>query len=182
VTIRCSVFIAVSLDGFIARAHGEIDWLTETGTVTIGEDYGYKTFIDAVDTVVLGRNTYEKALAFSEWPYSGKRVVVLSTGSPNIPDSLSARVEIMSCSATECALRLSKDGAKHVYVDGGRTIQGFLHAGLIDELIITRLPILIGEGVPLFGRLDRDMRLKHVETKSYESGFVQSNYRALRAG
>ena len=180
-TIRCSVFIAVSLDGFIARRNGEIDWLTETGAVSNGEDYGYKAFVDSVDTVVLGRNTYETVLAFSEWPYAGKRVVVLSTGSPHIPDSLSERVEIMSGSATECALRLSNDGARHVYVDGGTTIQGFLNAGLIDELTITRLPILIGDGVPLFGKLDRDMRLKHVETKSYESGFVQSNYRALRA-
>lgn len=178
-TIRCSVFIAMSLDGFIARRNGDIDWLTDTGDVNGSEDYGYKEFIDSVDTLVIGRNTYERVLTFKEWPYTGKRVVVLSSGSPEVPDHLSGSVEIMSSPPVELVHRLSEDGARHVYVDGGKTIQGFLNAGLIQDLTITHIPILIGDGIPLFGKLDRDIRFQHIETKSYKSGFVQSKYRTV---
>ena len=177
-TIRCSVFIAVSLDGFIARRNGAIDWLTDLGDANGNEDYGYKEFIDSVDALIMGRNTYELVVTFKEWPYAGKRVVVLSSGSPSIPDTLSESVEVASCSPAELILQLSNRGARHLYVDGGKTIQGFLNAGLIDEMIITRIPILIGEGIPLFGKLDRDIRFQHVATESYKSGFVQSKYRA----
>lgn len=175
---RCSVFIAVSLDGFIARPTGEIDWLTNPANTDAGEDYGYKAFIDSVDVLVTGRKTYEQVLGFKEWPYVGKKVVVLSSGSPEIPASLSASVEIMRGSPEAVLAQLAHHGARHLYIDGGKTIQGFLNAGLIQEMIITRIPILIGEGLPLFGKLERDMRFQHVETKSYPSGLVQSKYRA----
>ncbi len=180
-TIRCSVFIAISLDGFIARRNGNIDWLTEIGNATRSEDYGYKEFIDSVDTLVIGRNTYELGLTFQEWPYIGKRVTVLSSRSPKIPDKLSRNVEVLSCSPVELIHRLSENGARHVYVDGGKTIQAFLNAGLIQEMTLTHIPILIGAGIPLFGKLDRDIRFLHIETKAYESGFVQSKYRAVNA-
>jgi dihydrofolate reductase len=179
VTTRFSVFIAVSLDGFIARPNGAIDWLTEPGEATESEDYGYKEFMGSVDALVMGRNTYELVLTFNEWPYAGKRVVVLSSGFPRIPDHLSASVECMSCSPAELALRLSENGVRTVYVDGGKTIQGFLKAGLIDEMTITRIPILLGDGIPLFGKLDRDIRFQHIVTKSFRSGFVQSRYQAV---
>lgn len=178
-TIRCSVFIAVSLDGFIARSNGAIDWLSDSGDGNGSEEYGYKAFIDAVDVLVMGRNTYELVLTFNAWPYTGKKVVVLSSGSPNIPGRLTESVEIMSGSPAAVAHRLSENGAQHLYVDGGKTIQGFLNAGLVDEMTLTRIPILIGEGIPLFGSLDRDVRFQHIETKSYASGFVQSKYRAI---
>ena len=180
-TIRCSVFIAISLDGFIARRNGDIDWLTDTGDGNGSEDHGYKEFIDSVDTLVMGRNTYELALTFKEWPYAGKKLVVLTSGSPNVPDNLSGGVEIMSCSPAELVHQLSENGARHLYVDGGKTIQGFLNAGLIQEMTITRIPILIGDGIPLFGKLDRDIKFQHIETKAYRSGFVQSKYRAVNA-
>ena len=176
--IRCSVFIATSLDGFIARSDGAIDWLTDPANVDASEDYGYKAFIDSVDTLVVGRKTYELALTFKEWSYAGKKVVVLSSGSPNVPENLSGSVEIMSGAPVELLRRLSQRGARHCYVDGGKTIQGFLNAGLIHEMIITRIPVLIGDGIPLFGKLDRDARFQHIETKVYENGFVQSKYRA----
>ena len=179
-SIRCSVFIAVSLDGFIARGNGDIDWLRNAENANGSEDYGYNEFIDSVDTLVIGRNTYELALTFKEWPYVGKRVVLLSSGSPYIPDNLSDGVEIMSGSPAEVVERLSENGARHLYIDGGKTIQGFLNAGLIQDIIITHIPILIGEGIPLFGKLDRDIRFQHIETKAYKSGFVQSKYRNLR--
>ena len=178
-TTTYSVFIAVSLDGFIARPNGDIDWLNAAGSDAGDEDYGYRAFMDSVDTLVLGRKTYELALSFPHWPYTGKRVVVLSTGSPRVPDSLSSSVEIMSCPPAECASRLAQSGARHVYVDGGRTIQGFLAAGLIHDLTITRLPVLIGMGLPLFGELAHDITLEHIESKSYPNGFVQSRYRVL---
>jgi dihydrofolate reductase len=177
VTISCSVFIAVSLDGFVARRNGDIDWLTDTDNVNGSEDYGYKEFIDSVDTLVMGRNTCELALTFKNWPYVDKKVVVLSSGYPNIPDNLSEIVEIMSGLPVEVTHRLSKNGARHIYVDGGKTIQGFMNAGLIEDITITRMPILIGDGIPLFGKLDRDIRFQHIETKTYRNGFVQSKYR-----
>ena len=176
--LKCSIFIATSLDGFIARKNGAIDWLNDPANADEGEDYGYKTFFDSIDIMVIGRNTYELALTFDEWPYSGKKVVVLSSGAPNIPANLAASVEIMSGTPEEVARRLAENGTRHAYVDGGVTIQGFLQAGLIHEMTITTIPILIGEGIPLFGKLDRDIRFQHIETKAYPSGLVQSKYRA----
>jgi dihydrofolate reductase len=181
VSITCSVFIATSLDGFIARRNGDIDWLADPDGEDAGEDYGYQAFIDSVDTLVIGRNTYELVLSFNAWPYAGKRVVVLSHGAPRVPGDLSGVVEIMSGQPADVVQRLSASGARHLYVDGGRTIQGFLRAGLIQDMTITRIPILIGDGIPLFGRLDLDVRFEHVETKTYPSGFVQSKYRAVTA-
>ena len=177
--IKCSVFIATSLDGFIARRNGAIDWLTAPSDVDAGEDYGYKEFIDSVDTLLMGRKTYELVIIFKEWPYTGKKVVVLSSGFPNVPENLSGKVEIMSGSPDELVQRLSQNGARHVYVDGGETIQGFLRAGLIQEMTITQIPILIGDGIRLFGKLDRDIRLRPIETKTYKSGFVQNKYRVI---
>jgi dihydrofolate reductase len=175
-----SVFIAVSLDGFIARTNGDLDWLTAAPRAMEKEDYGYGAFIDSVDALVMGRLTYERVLTFKRWPYGGKRVFVLSSGTPKIPQAQSRNVEVISGGPIDCAMRLSKAGARHVYVDGGRTIQGFLRAGLIQDLTITRIPVLIGTGRPLFGPLDRDVRLEHVETTSYPNGYVQTRYRVLK--
>ena len=177
--IKCSVFIATSLDGFIARKNGAIDWLTGLDNDP-GEDHGYREFIQSVDTLVMGRNSYELVLTFNEWPYTGTKVVVLSSGSPKIPDHLSTSVEIMSGSPLEVVQRLAANGARHLYVDGGKTIQGFLKAGLIQEMTITSIPILIGDGIPLFGELDQDILFQHIETKTYKSGFVQNKYRAVQ--
>ena len=173
--MKTSVFIATSLDGFIARPNGELDWLGEPpkeGT----EDYGYKEFMDTVDVLVMGRNTFEKVLTFDGWPYGTKPVVVLTHRSLDIPESIAQFVEAMSCSPIELINRLSKQGAGHVYIDGGNTIQGFLDAGLIQRLIITRIPILIGDGIPLFGQLQRDIALRHIETQAFPGGLEQSEY------
>ena len=175
-TIKCSVFIATSLDGFIARPNGDLDWLTGGNGAEESEDYGYKEFIDSVDTLVMGRNTYELALTFEEWPYSNKQVVVLSSGSPAIPTQLAKSVAVVAQPPTALVQQLAAKGARHLYIDGGKTIQGFLRAGLIDEMTITSIPILIGEGIPLFGALERDIKLQHLATRAYASGFVQSKY------
>ena len=176
-SIKASVFIATSLDGFIARANGDLDWLTGAQSASTEEDYGYQEFIDTVDTIVVGRNTFELVLTFDTWPYSGKKVVVLSSKPSAVPSHLVDDVEWLSLPPQRLVGRLAARGATHLYVDGGKTIQGFLRAGLIDDLTITRAPILIGTGVPLFGPLGHDVKLTHITTRQFENGFVQSMYR-----
>ncbi len=175
--MKCSVFIATSLDGFIARTDGGLDWLPAGGESGAGEDYGYQEFFDSIDTLVMGRNTYDLARSFREWPYHGKKVVVLSSRYPETLTRLTDEVEAAGCSPARLVSQLSDRGARHLYVDGGRTIQGFLGAGLIDDMTITRIPILLGEGIPLFGRLASDIRLQHLETRAFKDGLVQSRYR-----
>jgi len=176
--VRASVYIATSLDGFIARENGDLDWLVGNSAGD-GEDYGYKNFMDTVDVVVMGRNTYEKVMTFGEWPYGAKPVVVLSRRPLQIPEQIAQSVEAMSCPPAELVRRLSQRGAHHLYVDGGKTIQGFLDAGLIQHIIITRIPVLIGKGIPLFGPLASDIKLRHVETRQFPTGLVQSEYEVL---
>ena len=141
--MKTSVYIATSLDGFIARPDGELDWLGSPSGDD-GDDYGYKAFIDSVDVLVMGRNTFEKVLTFGNWPYDSKHVVVLSSRSLQLPEAITEFVETMSCSPSELIDRLAARGARHLYIDGGNTIQRFLDAGLIQRLIITRTPVIIG--------------------------------------
>jgi dihydrofolate reductase len=169
--MKASVFIATSLDGFIARANGDLDWLPPGG----GEPHGYDEFMATVDALVIGRKTFETVLAFDSWPYGEKPVFVLSTRRL-APAPLGAVVERMSGAPADIVSQLAARGIRHVYVDGGVTIQGFLEAGLIQRLIITRIPVLLGAGVPLFGALRRDIVLRHVGTRQYASGLVQSEY------
>lgn len=174
--MKCSVFIATSLDGFIARKNGALDWLPGSDGAAGNEDHGFNDFFASIDTLVMGRNTYELALTFKPWPYHGKKVVVLSSGFPATPKHLAESVTGTSASPTELIQRLAAAGSTHVYVDGGKTIQSFLRANLINEMTITRIPVLLGEGLPLFGPLAQDIHLRHVATRTFDSGFVQSRY------
>ncbi len=167
-----SVFIGTSLDGFIARPNGDLDFLPPGG----GEPHGYNEFIASVDAIVIGRKTFETVLAMSPWPYGTKRVVVLSGDPLDFSAVVGGSVEQMSGSPSEIVSRLTASGAQHLYVDGGITIQRFLRAGLVQRLIITRVPVLIGDGIPLFGALPGDIRLRHIATKHYPSGLVSSEY------
>ena len=169
--LKASVFIATSLDGFIARVNGDIDWLPGDGV----EEHGYEAFIASVDALVIGRKTYETVLAFDTWPYGEKPVFVLSTRAL-APAPPGAVVEHMSGAPAEIVTQLAERGVRHIYVDGGITIQRFLQAGLLQRLIITRIPVLIGSGIPLFGPLQGDIGLRHVATRQYASGLVQSEY------
>ncbi len=175
--MKASVYVATSLDGFIARENGDIDWLPEGSDGKGGEDYGYQAFIDSVDAIVMGRKTYELALSFDVWPYGAKPVVVLSSRSLAVPAHIAASVEAMSASPRDVLRLLAARGFHHFYIDGGRTIQGFLAEGLIQRLIITRVPILIGRGIPLFGPISHDLALRHVRTRAFDDGLVQSEYR-----
>jgi dihydrofolate reductase len=129
-----------------------------------------------VDTLVVGRYTYDKVLSFAEWPYGTKPVIVLSTRPITAPPVREAVVERMAATPQDVVARLGARGARHLYVDGGITIQRFLRAGLIQRLIITRVPVLIGTGIPLFGAVPHDIPLRHVATRHYASGLVQSEY------
>lgn len=180
-SVRCSVFIATSLDGFIARKNGDLDWLLSGDDEAGGEDYSFHEFFASTDTLVMGRKTYELALTFNEWPYRGKNAIVLSSGFPKELERIDEGVMGTSSSPTELVQKLASFGSRHVYVDGGKTIQGFLQAGLIQDMTITRIPVLIGEGIPLFGPLAHDITLQHVSTRAYETRFVQSRYKVQGA-
>ena len=169
--MQATVFIGTSVDGFIARTNGDLDFLPPGG----GEPHGYEEFMGTVDALVIGRKTFETVLAFDRWPYGAKPVFVLSTRQL-APAPIGAVVEHMSGDPAEITSRLDARGIRHVYVDGGVTIQRFLRAGLIQRLIITRVPVLIGDGIPLFGALPHDIQLRHIATRHYPSGLVQSEY------
>lgn len=170
--MTASVFIGTSVDGFIARLNSSFDFLPEGG----GEPHGYEEFFASVDALVIGRKTFEVVRAFPEWPYGSKRVVVLSSRALVLSSVRGGKVEQMSGTPAEIVAKLAATGAHHLYIDGGITIQEFLRAGLIQRLIITRVPVLIGEGVPLFGTLPHDVKLRHVATQTYGGGLVKSEY------
>ena len=173
--MKATVYIATSVDGFIARENGSVDWLP-TGEDMSSENYGYQDFMNSVDALVMGRNTYELVLSFGSWPYGDKPVFVLSSKHLEIPESISNTVSVMSSSPSDLVQRLAEQGYEHLYIDGGKTIQGFINEGLIQKLIITKVPILIGSGIPLFGALPHDIRLHHLETLQFDNGLVQSIY------
>jgi dihydrofolate reductase len=169
--VQCSVYIAASLDGFIARLDGRIDWLATVERA--GEDYGYQRFRDSIDVCIVGRKTYETVLEFETWPYAGKRCIVMTHAALNAKHG-----EEFYCGPPEVLVeRLSAEKAKRAYVDGGVVIQQFLSAGLISDLTVSVVPILLGEGVRLFGRTGRDLPLKFVASRAFESGLVKLEYR-----
>jgi dihydrofolate reductase len=175
-TVTVSVFVGTSVDGFIARPNGDLDFLPPGG----GEPHGYDEFMASVDALVIGRKTFETVLAFPAWPYGDKRVVVLSSRPVDLSAVRGGVVEQMAGPPAEIVRKLAASGARHLYVDGGVTIQGFLRAGLVQRLVITRVPVLIGDGIPLFGTLPRDVRLHHVATQQYPSGLVKSEYQVAK--
>jgi dihydrofolate reductase len=170
-----SVFVGASVDGFIARPNHDLDWLPDGG-----EDHGYTEFLASVDALVIGRNTFEKVLTLGPWAYGEKRVVILSSRTLDLSAAAGGVVEQMSGEPAEIVTKLAARGINNLYVDGGITIQHFLRDGLVDRLVITRVPVLIGEGIPLFGWLPHDVRLRHVMTRHFPSGLVQSEYRVDR--
>lgn len=179
-----SVFIATSMDGFIARDDGGIDWLSgPPGSAPAGppDDFGYESFFNGIDALVMGRNTFELVLTFPEWPYGEKPLFVLTSRKLDLPQKLARKVEVMSGSPREVVDSLAGRGLKHLYIDGGVTIQRFLEAGLIDRMIISRIPVLLGRGKPLFGPTPGDIWLRHVTTRAFAGGLVQSEYRIERS-
>ena len=177
--ITAHVFIATSLDGFIAREDGDITWLLERDDPN--EDHSYDAFIADKDMIVMGRGTYESMRHVSPWPYT-RPVVVLSTTltEADLPQELAGKVRFMNASPPEVMKILQAEGVRRIYVDGGIVIQSFLRHGLIADMVITSVPVLLGQGRRLFGSLPRDIDLVHEGTESFPSGLVQSCYRVIR--
>lgn len=173
--MQISAFIATSLDGFIARPDHSIDWL-DNATSDATEDYGYEAFISTISSVVMGRKTFQRILTFPQWPFQHQRVIVLSQTMKEVPPSLKDSVQLFDGTPGQLVDILDAEGDSHVFVDGSRAIQSFIAENLLSDITITTLPILIGDGVPLFGSLDRDVQLNHISTKAYQNGFVQSHY------
>lgn len=177
---KISVFIATSLDGYIAKEDGSINWLTLFNkTVPSGEDCGYKNFISTVDMLVMGRKCFEKVCEFDSWPYDIPVIVLSNQPNYIIPEYLKTKVTVTSESPKELIQRLSSEKIKHIYLDGGKTIQSFIKENLVDELTITIIPILLGGGCSLFGLLDNEVPLNQIECHSYDFGCVQVKYQLI---
>ena len=168
------VYIATSIDGFIATSIGGLDWLMEIPNPE-KSDYGFSEFIDNIDAIVMGRNTFDKVLTFSEWPYN-KPVFVLSNNTIDVPQTLTDKAETLSGEVKAITNQLNDKGYKNLYIDGGKVIQSFLKEDLIDELIITKIPILLGDGIPLFGKIDDSLKFKHTKTEIFNDSLVKSHY------
>jgi dihydrofolate reductase len=169
------VYIATSLDGFIADGDGGLDWLNEIPNPEKG-DYGFAEFMRSIDAIVMGRRTFEAVLTFGSWPYE-KPVFVLSRRGAKIPRELASKVEVVNADPKTLTGQLKERGFHNLYIDGGITIQSFLEIGLIDEMIITRVPILLGDGVPLFGKLSQRLHFSHNKTEVLNNMLVKSHYR-----
>jgi dihydrofolate reductase len=172
------VFIATSLDGLIARPDGGLDWLEAANSA--GEDHGFQAFIDRIDGIIMGRATFDIALRFDRWPYD-KHMLVLSRklDPADVPSRLAEGITIVR-SVSDALAEGRRRGWDRVYVDGGATIRAFLDADAISGMVITRIPVLLGAGLPLFGALSKDVPLRHLETRSFPSGLVQSRYEVAR--
>ena len=178
--IKVSVFIATSLDGYIARPDGDVSWLEDIEPLEDGNDAGYGAFFGAIDVLVMGRGSFEKVLTFEPWPYGDKPVIVLSKSLTEVPEALRGTVRIEALPPQALLEKLSQDGYKHVYLDGGNVIQSFLWEGLVDDMVLTTVPVLLGAGRPLFGHLDKDIKLRLVACQSWPNGMVQSTYEVLK--
>jgi len=175
--MRTKVYIGTSLDGFIARKDGDIEWLTSFANDEAVQ--AYEEFMETIDAVVMGRGTFEKVLSFPSWPFE-KKVFVLSTVLKETPASLAGKVAILSMEPAALLKYLEEKGFSSIYIDGGKVIQEFLKEDLIDELIISRAPTLIGSGIPLFGSLDFDLQFRHLRTEVYSNELVRSYYERKR--
>lgn len=171
---KISIYIAMSIDGYIARQDGGLDWLQYGHTGD--EDYGFKKFINNIDVIVLGRNTYEVVSAFAEWPYKDKKVIVLSRSLQAVREE----AELFSGQLPELASKLHSMGCKHVWVDGGVTVSKFLEAGLVDDITISIIAKILGSGIPLFSTMQKEHNCHLVSTQSYPSGLVQLKYDVIK--
>lgn len=171
--ITTHVYIGTSLDGFIARESGDLDWLSRFADQAAVESY--KEFIAGIDVIVIGRGTFETVLRFPDWPYD-RPTVVLSRSLNEIPPDLAAKASLSCLPHRELLSELAEAGFRSAYIDGGKVIQSFLADDLIDELIIARVPVLIGNGIPLFGRLGKDIEFEHRQTVTFPNGLVRSYY------
>lgn len=173
------VFIATSLDGYIADVEGRVDFL-DTFPMPDGDQMGYDLLMNAIDAILMGRKSFETVLGFGiDWPYT-KPVFVWSETLQSVPEGLASKVVLVRGTARDVRSAIREKGFEHLYVDGGKTIQSFLAEDLIDHMTITTIPVLLGGGVSLFGSIDHMLAFRCVESKVYENGVVQNEFERRR--
>ena len=171
------VYVAESLDGYIADKNRSINWLREFNEQAEEEnnDYGFSDFMDKIDVVVMGSNTFEEVMAIGIWPYA-KPVCVLSTQNNLIPEELEGKAFTRSGDVLEIYNDLKKEGYENFYIDGGTVIQGFLQHDLIDEMYITKVPTLLGGGISLFSYLQKQITFKFCSSEVFNNSLVKNHY------
>lgn len=172
------VYIATSLDGYIATENGGLDWLHNLPNPD-NSDYGFAQFMSGIDALVMGRNTFDAVLKFEDWPYT-KPVFVLSKSLEELPAHLAAKAEIMRGDVRQVVMTLHKRGFMHLYIDGGRTISAFIEHQLIDQLTVTAIPVLLGSGIPLFSKSNQTLQLIHLSTEVLSGGLVKTRYQCAK--
>ncbi|MCP4607923.1 MAG: dihydrofolate reductase [Planctomycetes bacterium] len=183
--MKCSVFIATSADGYIATKDGDVEWLEKAGKpdADMGEqsDMGFENYMASIDCMIMGRKCMETVSSFNltpeQWPYGSTRIFVLSNTVKEAPDNLKGQVEMYSGEIPALMSRLESEGFQHAYIDGGTTITSFLNLGLINEMTVTRAPILLGEGIPLIGKTNKHIKLEDSQAAAYPNEFIQIKYR-----
>lgn len=174
-SIYTSAFLAVSLDGYIAGPDGSLEWLQPYSS----GDYGYTEFISRIDAVLMGRGTFEKVITFDDWPYKIP-VFVYSGTIQKIPDKISGKAHLQSGYPAEVLRNLENKGFKNIYIDGGKTVSSFISEGLLNHLILFRMPDILGGGIPLFGGIKGPLRLETVSSETMGAGAVRTHYRLLK--
>lgn len=167
---KISIYLATSIDGYIARKDGNLDWLDRVGG--FDEDYGFQKLLDSIDAVILGRNTYEVAASVLDWPYKGKRIVVLSRSLKTVREE----AELFQGDLTQLISQLHSDGIQHIWIDGGVTISQFLELQMVDCITLSVIPIILGSGIPLFRAMGQELACRLISSQSYPSGLVQLKY------
>jgi dihydrofolate reductase len=168
------IYIAQSLDGYIAGPGGNLDWLNNILNPT-NDDFGFSNFIKEIDALVMGRHTFEMVHSFGKWPYT-KPVYVVSSSLKSVPDELAEKAQIINASPAEIVQSLKNNGMSNLYIDGGSLIQSFISENLIDKFIITTVPVLLGGGVKLFGQLDSLVNLKFEKSEIILGQLVKNYY------
>ncbi|MES9900400.1 MAG: dihydrofolate reductase family protein [Sedimenticola sp.] len=181
--MKCSVYIATSADGYIATPDGGVDWLYTSGNLEAdmgSEDMGFKVFMDSIDCMIMGRKCMEMISSMNltpeQWPYGDIRIIVLSNTVNEPPENLHGKVEMYSGDIQDLILKLEGSGFKHAYIDGGSTTTSFINLQLINDMIITKVPVLLGEGIPLFGKINRRVKLENAKATAFQNEFVQVKY------
>jgi dihydrofolate reductase len=181
--MKCSVYIATSADGYIATLEGGVDWLHTAGNKEVdmgSEDMGFKAFMGSVDCMIMGRKCMDMISSMNltpeQWIYGDMPIVVLSNTIKESPENLHGKIEMYSGDISKLIYNLEKRGFKHAYIDGGATITSFINLELIDEMIITKAPLLLGEGIPLFGKIKNSVKLNNAKATVYKNEFIQIKY------
>ncbi len=167
---KISIYIATSIDGYIARKDGNIDWLDRVSG--FDEDYGFQKLLNSIDAVILGRNTYEVAASVLDWPYKGKRIVVLSKSLKTVREE----AELFQGDLTQLISQLHSDGIQHIWIDGGVTISQFLELKMVDCITLSVIPLILGSGITLFREIGQEFICHLISSQSYPSGLVQLKY------